>query len=155
VKSQDTTSGFRLQALQNVQPLRPIRVLLVGRDARYLRVMAFLLHRRGYETRQLQRAARVPAEVSSFMADVVILDGSESFAEAARQAAELIATTERLGVVVVGEREAPSSTAGLHYVEKWASFDAVSDAVELVWVELSLRSIPERSVPELMRDHPA
>jgi hypothetical protein len=139
-------NGFKLRELENVRPLRALRVLLVGRDARYLRAIEFLLGGRGYETRRLSNPARLAATATSFAADIVILDGGASFADAARQAAALVATTERVGVVVAAPRPAPVGSARLRFVEKWTSFEAVLEAVEGAWAELEAvpRSEPER-----------
>src|SRR5260221_4606702 len=68
---------FQLHALANVRPLRPIRVLLAGRDPRYLRVMGFLLARRGYETHRSTADSVLFAAVESFQPGIVIFGQGE------------------------------------------------------------------------------
>jgi len=146
------TSRFRLGELKNVQRLRPIRVLLVGRDARYLRAIEFLLGGRGYETQRVTNPARVLDKALAFSADIVILDGGASLGDAARHAAALVATTRHVGVVVVAAREAPAGGARLRFVEKWTPFERLVEAVEGSWAELEAaarertRSGPEHRV---------
>ena len=128
-----------LRSLANVQPLRPIRVLLVGRDSRYLRAIDFLLSARGYETRRLLRTHSLVREATRFDADVVVVEAGRGFAAAARQAADLTGTITDMGVVVALEREPPADSERLRFVEKWAPFDTLADGIERVWSELPPR----------------
>ena len=41
--------------IRNVRPLRPLRVLVAARDARFNRVAGFLLARRGFDVETLRR----------------------------------------------------------------------------------------------------
>src|SRR5882757_3717380 len=101
---------FQLHALANVRPLRPIRVLFAGRDPRYLRVMSFLLARRGYETRRSSRDAVLFADVASFQPDIVILAEGEAFGDTVGQAVALLGRTDNVSVIVSTSREdAPSA----------------------------------------------
>jgi hypothetical protein len=127
---------FRLHALGNVRPLRPIRVLLAGRDTRYLRVMRFLLARRGYETRQIPKGSVLMDETASFGPDVVLLADASSFGETAAQAAGLLASFDRLNVVISTSRQGSMDTKRLRFVPKWGSFDTLTDAVERSWADL-------------------
>ena len=127
---------FRLHALGNVRPLRPVRVLLAGRDTRYLRVMRFLLARRGYETRQIPKGSVLMDEATSFAPGVVILAEAGSFGETAAQAAGLLATFDRLNVVISTSRQGSTDTRRLRFVPKWGSFDILTDAVERSWADL-------------------
>jgi len=135
--SLEPEGGFQLDALRNVTPLRPLRILLVGRDARFMRAIAFLFGRRGYDVRRLSRPERIAREAESFGADVVVIDGEDAVAEMSRQATALVATTDSVGVVVVTTREAPPGSARLQYVEKWAPFDELAEAVERSWAEIA------------------
>ncbi|HZQ15829.1 MAG TPA: hypothetical protein VFA82_03560 [Gaiellaceae bacterium] len=128
-----------LRSLANVAPLHPIRLLLVGGDARWLRAVDFLLTMRGYETRRAAPAASLVREATRFDADVVVVDASRGFAQAARRAGELAATLADLGVVVAAERELPRASERTRFVEKWAPFEALAEAIEQVWAELPPR----------------
>ena len=78
--------------LTNVHRLQPLRVLLAGRDRRFLRVTAFLLSRRGYEVTEVPLNESVLA-ADRFHADVVLLDAGMSRAEAARLASQRISSS--------------------------------------------------------------
>lgn len=127
---------FRLPALANVRPLRPVRVLLAGRDPRYLRVTAFLLSRRGYEIRRSTKDAALLADVGSFDPDVVVLVEGDSFGDTVGQAVALLGTTERVSVVVSTSRHEAPSANRLRFVQKWGPFDSLVDAVEGAWADI-------------------
>jgi CheY-like chemotaxis protein len=139
-------SPFRLPALANVRPLRPIRVLLAGRDPRYLRVMAFLLGRRGYEIQRVTKDAALLEDVGSFDPDVVVLVEGDSFGDTVGQAVALLGTTERASVVVATARHEAPAANRLRFVQKWGPFDSLVDAVERAWAEIPPALHPERSV---------
>ena len=86
---------------QNVRPLRPLRVLVAARDARFNRVAGFLLARRGFEVEILCRPSAVLDTVSRTGIDVVIVDASDSVSDAARAVAALEALHPHITVVVV------------------------------------------------------
>jgi hypothetical protein len=127
---------FRLPALANVRPLRPIRVLLAGRDRRYLRVMAFLLARRGFDTRRSSNEAALVADVGSFTPDVVILVEGESFGDTVGQAVALLGRTDGVSVVVSTSRPDAPPMNRLRYVQKWGSFDSLVEEVERAWADM-------------------
>jgi hypothetical protein len=128
-----------LRSLENVRTLHAIRVLLVGRDTRYLRAVDFLLGTRGYETRRLVRTGNLTREATRFDADVVVVDAGRRFPEAARQAAQLAGLTPDVGVVVAVERDLPPNSERLAFVDKWAPFDSLVESIERVWAELPAR----------------
>jgi hypothetical protein len=127
---------YRLHVLGNVRPLKPIRVLLAGRDTRYLRVMRFLLARRGFETRQTPKGSVLMNEAASFEPDVVLLAEAGSFGETAAQAAGLLATYDRVNVIISTSRQGSTDTRRLRFVPKWGSFDLLTEAVERSWADL-------------------
>jgi hypothetical protein len=137
---------FRLPALANVHPLRPIRVLLAGRDRRYLRVMAFLLARRGYDTRRSKNEAVLLADISSFRPDVVLLVEGTSFGDTVGQAVALLARTDGVSVIVSTSRHEAPPTNRLRYVQKWGPFDSLVEEVERAWADMPSSSVPERSI---------
>lgn len=128
-----------LRSFENVRPLQPIRVLLVGRDTRYLRAVDFLLGSHGYETRRVVWTGSLAREATRFDADVVIVEAGRSFADAARQAAQLAGLTPDIGVVVVVEREPPADSERLAFVDKWAPFDRLVASIDRIWAELPAR----------------
>jgi len=127
---------FRLHALENVRPLRPVRVLLAGRDLRYVRAMAFLLARRGYDARHGVTAPSLFSEVEKYEPDVVVLVEGDSFGEAVGLALELLGLSDSLAVIVATVRHDAPSTTRLRFIEKWSSFDTLAEAVERAWAEL-------------------
>jgi hypothetical protein len=129
-----------LRSLENVAPLHPIRVLLAGGDAPWLRAVDFLLTMRGYETRRAAPGSSLAREATRFDADVVVVDAGRAFAQAAGRAGELAATVADLGVVVAAERALPRASERTRFVEKWAPFEELADAIEQVWAELPARS---------------
>jgi hypothetical protein len=127
---------FRLHALANVHTLRPIRVLVAGRDPRYVRAMTFLLGRRGYEARSGLTAGTLFTDVEEHKPDVVILVESDSFADTVGLAVQVLGLTDNASVIVATTRHDAPPTNRLRFVEKWASFDVLAEAVERAWAEL-------------------
>ncbi len=127
---------FQLHALANVRPLRPIRVLLAGRDPRYLRVMGFLLARRGYETHRSTADSVLFADVESFQPDIVILGEGEAFGDTVGRAVALLGRTEGVNVIVSTSRDDVPSGNRLRFVQRWGSFESLVDAVERAWADI-------------------
>jgi hypothetical protein len=123
----------------NVRSLRPIRLLLAGRDARYLRAMSFLFERRGYETRVTFRPASLLADAQAFRPEVVLLVEGNSFGDAVGQAMALITTDDRLSVVLATSRSDAPDSDQLRFVRKWESFALLAAAVEQAWADLPPR----------------
>jgi hypothetical protein len=130
-----------LRSIENVAPLQPIRVLLAGGDPRWLRAVDFLLTIRGYETRRAARASSLAREASRFDAHVVVVEAGREFAQAARRTGELQARLPDVGVVLAAERELPRGSERTRFVDKWAPFDALDEAIEQVWAELPPRPV--------------
>ena len=146
INLEESDPPFRLPALANVRPLRPVRVLLGGRDPRYVRVTAFLLGRRGYEIRRSTKDAALLDDVGSFDPDVVVLADGDSFGDTVGQAVALLGSTERVSVVVATSRHEAPPANRLRFVQKWGPFDALIDAVERAWADIPPALHPERSV---------
>ena len=123
--------------LANVHRLQPLRVLLAGRDRRFLRVTAFLLSRRGYAVTEVPLNESVLA-ADRFHADVVLLDAGMSRAEAARLASQLAALVCPPAVLVV-TANGHKGSAGLHVVEKWEPIDDLVKEIEAASLE---RQVP-------------
>jgi hypothetical protein len=127
---------FRLHALANVRPLRPVRVLVAGRDLPYVRATAFLLGRRGYDARSGSTANGLFADVEQHEPEVVVLLEADSFADTVGQAVQILGLSDAVSVVVATTRHDAPPSNRLRFVDKWASFDEVAEAVERAWAEL-------------------
>jgi len=116
------------EAARNVRRLRPLRVLLVSRDRRFMRVTSFLLERRGYDVLQASSTDIVEAAVRS-RADVVVFEPGPSRAMSARALAALAALPIPPGVVMIENRageEAPGASA----MPKWARIDDLAREID-------------------------
>jgi len=111
--------------IRNVRSLRPLRVLVAARDARFGRVAGFLLARRGFDVEILHRPSTVLDAVSRTGVDVVIVDASDSVSEAARTVAALEALHPHLTVVVVADDPADAGGATLRILPKWTSLETL------------------------------
>jgi PleD family two-component response regulator len=111
--------------IRNVRSLRPLRVLVAARDARFGRVAGFLLARRGFDVETLHRPSKVLDAVSRTGVDVVIVDASDSVSEAARTVAALEALHPHLTVVVVADDPADADGATLRVLPKWTSLETL------------------------------
>ncbi len=132
--------------VQNVRRLQPLRVLLAGRDRRFIRVTSFLLAQRGYDVAQTELRDTVAA-AGRHRSDVVLLETDGSVASAARELAALQALPAAPGVLLVfqsGERE---RWVGIPGVEKWASVDALVGEIEAA----SRTREPPSTEPESVR----
>jgi DNA-binding NtrC family response regulator len=127
---------FRLHALANVRPLRPVRLLVAGRDQRYVRAMAFLLGRRGYDARAGLTANSLFRDVEEHKPEVVVLVEADSFGDTLGLAVQVLGLSDGVSVVVATNRADAPPANRLRFVEKWASFDVLVEAVERAWAEL-------------------
>jgi leader peptidase (prepilin peptidase)/N-methyltransferase len=112
-----------------VHRLQPLRVLVVGRDRRFLRVTSFLLARKGYAVAEAS-AVEAPAAAERHHADVVILEAGASKASAARHIAALGALPAAPGVLIITEGEEGDSWASFETVPKWSSLGLLVDRIE-------------------------
>lgn len=109
--------------IRNVRPLRPLRVLVAVRDARFNRAAGFLLARRGFEVETLRRPSAILEAVSRASVDIVIVDASDSVSETARAVAVLDALHPHVTVVVVGDEPAEADGGTLKILPKWTSLE--------------------------------
>ncbi|HET7269712.1 MAG TPA: hypothetical protein VFI90_01380 [Rubrobacter sp.] len=121
---------------RNVRSLRPLRVLVAARDARFNRVGGFLLARRGFEVETLRRPSAVLDTVSRTGVDVVILDASDSVSEAARAVAALDALHPHVTVVVVADEPAEGDAGALKILPKWTSLETLVANLEAMHLGL-------------------
>ncbi len=110
--------------------LRPIRVLLVGRDRRFLRAAGVLLRRHGCEVISTDRPSELLDRVDRQRPNVVVLDGSDSLAATVRAVAALEALPSPVSAVVVCDKPPHESLRHLRVVPKWGAFDEIVSEVE-------------------------
>lgn len=111
----------------HVARLRPIRVLLVGRDRRYLRAANAMLRQSACETRSTEKVSAVPSLRARWSPDVVVLDASGAVALTMRLAAAVEAGEPKAAVVVVADKP---SAARVRALPKWESLKQLPEMVE-------------------------
>jgi hypothetical protein len=111
--------------IENVRPLRPLRVVVASADARFGRVAGFLLARHGFQVERLRRPSNVLDTLSRSGGDVVILDASDSLSETARAIASLEALHPHLTVIVVADEPAEHDHSNLNILPKWTSLETL------------------------------
>jgi DNA-binding NtrC family response regulator len=109
--------------LDNVRALRRLRVLVAARDRRFLRVAGFLLARGGFDVESTRHPRDLVRVVDRQPPDIVILDGSESLADAGRGVAAIEALHPHVTVIVVSDEGDADSTVNLRVFDKWKSFE--------------------------------
>jgi CheY-like chemotaxis protein len=112
-----------------VHRLHPLRVLVSGRDRRFVRVTSFLLSQRGYDV--VQSSPKKTLEtVQRHRSDVVLLETSNLRVIVARQVAALQALPIAPSVLVAFDGDDGDSWQGLSTVQKWAPVDALVEEIE-------------------------
>jgi DNA-binding response OmpR family regulator len=111
-----------------VRRLRPLRVLLAGKDHRFVRVMAFLLSSRGYHVSHTRPEDVVDAAAQN-RPDVVLLECAASRGSAARFAAQLGSLATAPGIVVATDG-GETFWGDVRTVEKWTTLDELIAAIE-------------------------
>jgi hypothetical protein len=109
--------------MENVRPLRPPRVLLAVADRRFVRVASFLFTRHGFEVDSTNGPKELLDLLDRRALDVVILDGTESFVEAARLAGAIEGLHPNVTVIVLAEQRVPAPPSNVRVLPKWNSFD--------------------------------
>ena len=113
----------------NLHRLQPLRVLLSGRDRRFVRVTSFLLSRRGYDV-ALAGPRNIVEAAAHHRADVVLLETADSRVNAARNVAALQAMPIAPSVLVVFGDGDDERWTGLLAVRKWTPVDLLAEAIE-------------------------
>jgi CheY-like chemotaxis protein len=121
----------------NVRRLQPLRLLLAGRDRRFMRVTAFLLARRGYAVTRSSLADAVDAAERQ-RADVVLVELDGSRVEAGRAIAALQASLAAPAVVVLTAEGADNGWTGLRTLAKWTPIENLAAEIEAA----ALRRLP-------------
>jgi hypothetical protein len=125
------TAGPADAETAKVHRLQPLRVLLSGRDRRFLRVTSFLLAIRGYDVQDTSPRKTLEA-VERHRADVVLLETDASRTIAARKIAALqaLASAPSVLLVVDGDDDEERRWQGLPAVKKWTPIDALVSEIE-------------------------
>ena len=111
-----------------VHQLRRARVLMVGTDARFLRVAGALLAGDGHAVHTSERPSELLELVYRLQTDVVVIDASRSLAQAVHAAASLRALPAPVATILVADKDR-IPTLGPPVVAKWGSFDELSARV--------------------------
>lgn len=122
--------------IQNVRSLRPLRVLVAARDARFNRVAGFLLARRGFDVETLQRPSAILDMVARTGVDIVILDASDSVSETARAVAALDALHPHITAIVVADEPAEADGGTFRILSKWTSLETLVANLEAMHLGL-------------------
>ena len=111
-----------------VTRFQPLRVLLAGRDRRYLRVTSFLLEHRGYVVLSA-KPDDAAAAAKRHRADVVLLEGDRLRTDAARRAAAVAALNPNARIILLVDAT-PNGPTGLTMLRKWAELEDLVDEIE-------------------------
>jgi CheY-like chemotaxis protein len=112
-----------------LQRLRPLRVLLSGRDRRFLRVTSFLLSQRGYDVVETSSKKTLQA-VERHKSDVILLETNDTRGVAARMVAALETLPTAPSVLVVFEDDEDDRWQGFKAVKKWTPIDELVREIE-------------------------
>jgi len=114
---------------ENVQRLQPLRILLSGRDRRFIRVTSFLLSRQGYDVAHAE-PGDVAHAAERRRSDVVLLETDGSRGPAARVLAALQALAVPPGVLVVRDHDDGAPWDGVRSVKKWTPLEGLVSEIE-------------------------
>ena len=131
----------RLGETGNVRALHQIRVLVVGNDPSFVKVVGFLFRRHGFAVATTRRPSQALEVVVRHRANVVVLDASDSLTSAARLAAAIEALHPTVGIVAVAQAGASTRMASFNMFAKW-DFAPLVEEVE----RLYLKSREEKEV---------
>ena len=109
--------------------LRPLRVLLAGRDRRFLRVTSFLLSQRGYDVVETSSKKTLQV-VERHKSDVILLETNDTRGVAARMVAALETLPTAPSVLVVFEDDEDDRWQGFKAVKKWTPIDELVQEIE-------------------------
>jgi CheY-like chemotaxis protein len=112
-----------------VRRLHPLRVLVSGRDRRFVRVTSFLLSQRGYDVAQ-SSPKKTLETAEQHRSDVVLLETSNLRVIVARQVAALQALPVAPSVLVAFDGDEEDSWRGLLTVQKWTPVETLVDQIE-------------------------
>ena len=108
------------------------RVLLSSGDDRFLRLTRFLLTRNQFEVEVTKRPSKVLGLVETRHFDVVVIDATNSLADAARAVAAIDALHRDVAVLVVSEGNPASWPTGLKVAEKWECLETLPGDIRIL-----------------------
>jgi DNA-binding NtrC family response regulator len=120
--------------LENVRPIQPIQVLVASRDARYLKVVSFLLERRGFSVELTRKLTELLDAIDRSQPNVVVLDATNWMDPAARRIAALEVLYPNVRVIAVSDAGSTDSLAGIAVIDKWGPISHLQDEVELAYL---------------------
>lgn len=123
--------------ISKVRSLRPLRVLVAARDARFARVAGFLLARRGFDVETVRLTSRVLESLARADFEILIVDASEGFSDAARLVGTLEALFPHLTVVVVADPAPDQGETSFRILPKWTSLESLVLNLESLHLGLS------------------
>jgi len=126
--------------VSEVRPLHRTRVLLVGRDPHFIRVVGFLLERQGFLVASTRKPGEAVSKIERHRANVVVVDTTSSVASAARLVAAIEALHPAVGVVAVGE-DPSDRMSSFRVLPRW-DFALLVEQVERTY----MRAKAEREV---------
>ena len=109
--------------------LHPLRVLLAGRDRRFLRVTSFLLSQRGYDVVETS-SKKTLQEVERHKSEVILLETNDTRGVAARMVAALETLPTAPSVLVVFEDDEDDRWQGFRAIKKWTPIDELVQEIE-------------------------
>jgi PleD family two-component response regulator len=119
----------------NVRALRPLRVLLATRDRRFMRVMGFLLARKGFEVETVRSEGGILDSVAETRPDILLLDATGSLSKAARTTGTLEALYPHTTLVVVADEVPRNGSNSLNILPKWTSLEELTWNLEQMHLE--------------------
>ncbi len=129
--------------LGNVRALQPARVVIAGRDKRFVKVASFLLARRGFQVSHAESDAELMQLADKQSIDVVVLDASTSLSASLRTAAALSAVHPNLRILVATERQSASEVGSTYkQIDKWRNLGALPDEVARAQLGLTVEPTP-------------
>jgi uncharacterized membrane protein (UPF0127 family) len=118
---------------------RGLRVLVAGRDRRYVRFVSFLLAQKGLDVARSITPELLPRLVSQHQPDVVIVEAGTPLSPVGRIAAATAAAYEDVRVVLVVDDARSARRVGVRAIEKKCSLNRLLDEIELAHIGLPPR----------------
>jgi len=111
------------KTFSEVRSLRPLRLLIVSRDSRFVRLATFLFERRGWAVNTARRSSVLQGLVEAYGPDIVVLDLSGS--SGCAQPPQTVTASQGRSVPVVQVVDDHSPLCDLEHgrLPKWGSFD--------------------------------
>lgn len=133
--------------IRKVQPLHPMRVLLVSDDNDYANGIVFAAASRGVLATVVPAEEDVEVETKRSGADVVIFDGGETYAPILRLGSAFAAVHPRIAVGVVANRVAERSAGNLLVMDRWRSAERLLGELDRARIGLDAPAGPDPTGP--------